>query len=98
MSFLVKNCTSNEQSSAHALHVAIPEKQKKPLTRQDLEAIIDVLPEMRVIEDVMDSFYNKLHEDDKLPQFTRIFSQILSNNTSIFEHLKSIEKAQYIVR
>ncbi len=53
-------------------------EEKKPLETGELQALIDVMPEMRKVEEVLDLFYNKLHEDDKLPQFTNFFSQIMA--------------------
>jgi hypothetical protein len=60
-------------------------EEKKPLDTGELQALIDVMPEMRRVEEVLDLFYNKLHEDDKLPQFTNFFSQILANNPHAFQ-------------
>ncbi len=68
----------------------------KGLDRETLEALLDVLPDMRRLEEILDHFYYQLHDDKKLPQFSSFFSQILANNPDVFCTLDLNQKAQIL--
>ena len=90
---------NNNNCFAYSLtrsYMGTPIEEKKTLGMEELEALIDVLPEMRMLEEVMDNFYSKLHDDSKLSQFSRIFCQILTNNSNVIQGLDSFKKAQLL--
>lgn len=63
---------------------------------QEIEAIMAVLPEVHHLENVLDQFYYKLHDDRKLSQFSTFFSQILADNRAVFTSLSIQHKAQIL--
>ncbi len=73
-----------------------PIKEKKMFDREALESVIDVFPEMRKFERVLSDFYNHLHDDKKLPEFTKFFLQVLDNNSTAFQNLNCSQKAQVL--
>lgn len=69
---------------------------KASLGNTEMEALIDVLPETHVLENMMDNFYYNLHEDSKLPLFSDIFHRTLSNNSTALQNLNPSSKAQIL--
>lgn len=72
------------------------QSEKKSLNKEILEAVIDTLPEMRKLEEVLDNYYYNLHDDKKLDRFSNLFSHLLVDNPSIFSMLDSAQKAQVL--
>jgi hypothetical protein len=83
-------------SRIHAYTIGMESQPIQPLGREELAAIIDNLPDLQTLHEVLDNFCFRLHDDKKIPQVSSVFSQIMADNPGLFKNLANSQKAQIL--
>ena len=74
----------------------MPKNNQANSGQLNLKELIEFFPETIRINEITDVFFQKMHKDENLKEFSKFFSQIVQDNSVSFKTIKLEDKAKML--